>query len=497
MVKPIEIRTYPAVDLIPAVMPPRTLLYNMPPIGLGTALVESMTSFGSRHAHKHYISANSLFLLLVRPHMIQMDANAVRLPTSISDKGWTFNGHHVSSRLMIRVFELMTGRNDLESLSLARWTHVIKMQGLFRQEKAWCPECYRDRRESNEKQYDPLIWALQLITHCLKHGKKLMTRCPNKKCNKTNSVINRMAAIDHCSECNTFLGNPSDEQDQQIPEEIEEQKVILERISELVSAGDDVPSLASPHIVIKNIQRSVNRIFRGNVYNFARDLGVDLSVAFSWYGGLSIPTLPLMLQICKRFNMPLLGLLTDQNTEPKNEAGITVSSKASGEGPSDNDLKEGLLDLLNSANVPAFSLEETADRIGYQVEDIDAFFPELSRKIDIRYQESKQKPESKTMRRRYQLLQETIVMMMKNCILPTPRNLEAVLTRPGLFKKRGISGMWRELIKRFGLDHESLSQNKLDVEREAEISIEYYEHCKEDHNCCDYKVFRGGFKNSG
>src|SRR5208283_2247871 len=51
---------YGAWDLSDVKLPPRSRLYNLDPVGLGTGFVESLTSYFSRLAEAHSVSAGAL-----------------------------------------------------------------------------------------------------------------------------------------------------------------------------------------------------------------------------------------------------------------------------------------------------------------------------------------------------------------------------------------------------------------------------------------------------
>ena len=53
--------SYPYWDLTSLIIPPRTRLVPLEPIGVGTAYIESLTSYTCRLAHVHSITVGKLF----------------------------------------------------------------------------------------------------------------------------------------------------------------------------------------------------------------------------------------------------------------------------------------------------------------------------------------------------------------------------------------------------------------------------------------------------
>src|SRR6266571_1317151 len=78
-------RLFESWSLLSPPVPPRTVLYSIKPIGIGTALVESLTGYVARLAEEHAVSVGDLvgrvLSDLANPHgpIITRAAKAVRV----------------------------------------------------------------------------------------------------------------------------------------------------------------------------------------------------------------------------------------------------------------------------------------------------------------------------------------------------------------------------------------------------------------------------------
>jgi hypothetical protein len=108
-------------------VPPRSRLYHLAPIGLGTPYVESLTGYVARLAEAHNVSTRTLVVrellpLLGRCHL----SKAVN--SSLSSF-WTggvraVNGIRTLAGDWRRVLQDLTGRRDLHFLTLLTWAEV-------------------------------------------------------------------------------------------------------------------------------------------------------------------------------------------------------------------------------------------------------------------------------------------------------------------------------------------------------------------------------------
>lgn len=143
-------------DFERVLMAPRSRLYHLEPIGVGTAEVESLTSYISRLAEVHAVSVKSL---VVHEISQQLDTPYARQPHLIKSF-WvlssTLNSCSTSTNKWLSALASLTCRRDLHPLTMTVWQHVMPTRRLVRANQAWCPHCYDEWRQSGRPIYQPL-----------------------------------------------------------------------------------------------------------------------------------------------------------------------------------------------------------------------------------------------------------------------------------------------------------------------------------------------------
>ena len=124
-----------------------------------------------------------------------------------SDAKPAINGMRDMTRSLTLALEKLTLREDLRYLSCLIWKGIFKERGLFRQHKAWCPQCFEQWRQQSKLIYEPLIWSFKDVNYCSQHHCQLVNCCLG--CNSQLKVISDRSVIGFCSKCKKWLGNKS------------------------------------------------------------------------------------------------------------------------------------------------------------------------------------------------------------------------------------------------------------------------------------------------
>ncbi|RTR28136.1 hypothetical protein EKG37_17700 [Robertmurraya yapensis] len=164
----------------------RSVLYNLEPIGIGSELVESLTSYLTRIAFEHDTTVGHLVNKLLIPTI-----NKEYLLRS-SDLGGnrfyegakTINGYMENSMTVVKAMQTLTNRNDIEELTLIKWRDIVPLRELLKKDLAWCPKCIKEWKESSKKVYYPIIWFLDIVKVCPIHSCYLIDVCPSFLRNK-------------------------------------------------------------------------------------------------------------------------------------------------------------------------------------------------------------------------------------------------------------------------------------------------------------------------
>src|SRR3990172_2342053 len=108
-------------DLTRPAIPPRSRLFHMEPIGVGTAGVESLTGYIARLAEAHSLEVNKLITREILPRLGR--ANLLDLRGHGRMLFWLtltpgINGTHSFAQDMAAVLETLTRRSNLHRLTM-------------------------------------------------------------------------------------------------------------------------------------------------------------------------------------------------------------------------------------------------------------------------------------------------------------------------------------------------------------------------------------------
>lgn len=210
-------------------MPPRSDLFSLEPIGIGTPMMECLTSYIIRLANAHRISTNLLMRFAIR-NSNSRNANLVYRRY--------INGFGNVPLCVVEGLENLTKREDINYLGTLNWKGFIQ-GGILRERKAWCPHCLREWKNTQKPIYEPLLWQFNDIDTCQIHNSELQQKC--SVCNNTLEIIANNAPIGTCSKCLSFLGDNTQGQ----IHNISNQKAgAMQCISELIVKANEIKILA-------------------------------------------------------------------------------------------------------------------------------------------------------------------------------------------------------------------------------------------------------------
>ncbi|MGL5796353.1 MAG: TniQ family protein, partial [Waterburya sp.] len=191
-------------------IPSRSRLYSLEPIGIGTPSIESLSSYLTRLAQEHCVTPKTLIMGEIAPVIMGEKYLPETLTKNVSflfgnsDAKPAINGMREMTRSLVDALEQLTLRQDLRYLSCLTWKGVIKERGLFRQNKAWCPQCFEQWRQESQTIYEPLLWSFKDVNYCLQHNCQLCDRCPN--CDSSLKAIANNSRLGYCDRCKQWLG---------------------------------------------------------------------------------------------------------------------------------------------------------------------------------------------------------------------------------------------------------------------------------------------------
>ena len=178
-------------DTLALEIPPRTSLFRLEPIGIGTPEVESFASWLTRLARAHRIGVRTLLLQILpeeeRKHAASGTSGRWRVRSNLLN---------VPGRIAPWLAKA-TGVRDLSLLSLERWLGLISCIGLLRQRRAWCPACLR------QSPHERLAWTMQGVVACPTHRTRLLECC--QFCGFAPSRLRLGSNLNGCPRCGRWM----------------------------------------------------------------------------------------------------------------------------------------------------------------------------------------------------------------------------------------------------------------------------------------------------
>lgn len=164
------------------------MLRPLQPHGVGTAFVESLTSYVSRSAAE---------LLVPVPRLLRAVAGvagAFRYTQAV-------NGTELITTRIINAFAVWSGVSSLDRLGFAQPGLGLHLRKDFRRERAWCPRCLA----SPSTAYDQVGWSFAAVDRCPREGAKLQTTCAH--CGHSHRVWDLWGHPLRCANCGADLAD--------------------------------------------------------------------------------------------------------------------------------------------------------------------------------------------------------------------------------------------------------------------------------------------------
>jgi transcriptional regulator with XRE-family HTH domain len=438
-------------------------LCHLEPIGVGSPMVESLTSYIMRLAETHSVQPSTLirkeiYPLLNRTYLYQDG----RLGRTFAIDSARLNGiAKTNTGLLVQVLEQLTLRSDLHFLTMLTFAEVLSQRNLVRRTRAWCPVCYDEWRKAGHVIYDPLLWALESVSRCPRHGKPLSLKCPNPACARTQYPLALRGQPGYCMSCDQWLGNAS-QSEAESPADAEEQWAwqhwVANAVGELLSATPGFSTQPSREALASMITVYVNARAEGNFHMFARQLHVAFSAVWQWQHGQQAPQLGTLVQICAQLGTSPLCFLTGNTGKASSlqrhtPPGELLPPDKSKRQQRRTDIKklQTVLEAVLQENPPP-SLAEVGRRLGgYDPSDLAKHFSDLCRAISARYREYKH---NRGVERRQSLREQvrlTAQTVYSQGLYPSKHRIEALLNMPGILRRYEINAAWHDSLRELGL----------------------------------------------
>lgn len=289
---------------VPVFRPPRSRLFSLEPICIGTADCEGLVSYLVRLARAHSVDARVLF----REEIFGQCASlgGLRYPIFFNEDARSVNGVGIYANEFVNAAGKLTSREDLQLLTMLPWQGLFpaKGAGLLSRHPRWCKPCLREQHAQESGVYFPLAWSLELYTVCGKHGARLSDSCP--WCNRRQPIVPFAPCLDRCAYCNGWLAveNRAD-----IPVAVEDWELWMARaIGDMIAHNCDAAVSVTGEAFRSLLPPLVDRYAEGEKKRFSKLLGMTETTMSCWITKGKKPTFPQFLKLCHWLGVTPSGL---------------------------------------------------------------------------------------------------------------------------------------------------------------------------------------------
>lgn len=301
---------------------PRSVLHALEPIGLGTAQVESLTSYFCRLTNSHACTTNDLTQLVI-DKVEQGRWNTYYAGDGKSRFVWherSVSGVGDGALTWASVLSELTGISGLDRLTLLPLRSVLAPKALMAQQARWCPHCLDEDLRSGKTPYLRLAWDIGVNKFCATHRTRLVSQCGQCKRSNVRHTAN-FVVPGWCTACDHFLGYP--EQLGPDTKGQEEEVILLEqsqKIGELLaisSNGLEPRFQADLQGLHTAIEKLTDELDGGVCAHFAKRIGMRKSTIHNWRVEKSTLTLDALVRLAIHCNISLPQLVQGRLEEWK------------------------------------------------------------------------------------------------------------------------------------------------------------------------------------
>jgi transcriptional regulator with XRE-family HTH domain len=360
------------------------------------------------------------------------------------------NAHGQTASCWVRHLNELTGRNDLDALTLLPFADVLcDPRGLVRPGRQWCPVCLQEDLSNGAQIYERLIWSIRLVSWCPLHDVPLAGTCPN--CDHSHRAeISRRSLSGFCAQCHQWLGMTRHDYHhlgRTARDALLRENFFADQFSALLAIPESSLKHVSKQSVIQMLEGGVARIGDGNADRFAEASRRSASSIAEWRSGHVFPSISSILDMCAIFGISLDRWLTGdtsawENVSAMHEHPVRVSIRDARSKARDWLMIEK--ELRQSIDCVGYHLswEKTAARFEIDPSFLRGRFPDIANRIvkKARAHRSRMSTVRRIARNRAlveQVRQVVNDLIASNCSLRR-RDIEAELTN------RGVAFRWSD-----------------------------------------------------
>lgn len=445
--------------------PDPSRLYHLEPIGMESPWVESFTSYVARLAAAHQVYVRALVTDEILPSLKQSHLHRDGAPrydhlTTFWKRSATLNGTSPTTSTWVDALEQLTRRQDLRFLTMLPWAEVLSCRGCVRRTQAWCPACYQEWRETEQPIYQPLLWALEVIKVCPRHGIRLHERCPYQDCGQNLPHLAPHLQLGYCSHCQRWLGASSSGEGVSASTADTEQVWHCwanGAVGEMVAATPQFMTVPRQEAFAATIRNYIQQKLGGNFSLFARKLRVHRRTAWEWGEEQQKPQLAALLHVCAYFGVTptdfffrsLLETVLPPQPSETSQASAKKARKSYRKFAAER-LYAALDAALQNEEMPPPSMQELGRRLGYDASHLAKHFPEHCHEISARYRRFQQSQRLSRLQQACSEVKQMARTLYSQKRFPSERQVGKGLNKRGALREYAIRAALKDTVRTIG-----------------------------------------------
>jgi len=448
-----QLAEFPWWQLTQIPLPERSTLYAPAPIGGGTPLCESLTSYLARLAEAHCVYPGVLLQQMIVPLMRELETQgngALDHPLWRRDGSGShlINVTSTRARSALNALELLTRRTDLRGLALTALTDILPVRGLTRKTLAWCSLCYEEWQEHGQILYDPLLWTFREISTCTRHGVRLQTHCPH--CARSLPHLTWRSRPAYCAFCSgtLFIGQENGVRTVAVDShEFAWQQWVAHALGAVIARLPEISAQPKRERIRQVVRKAVEQLADGNIVAFARLLGLAPNTVKNWCQGKRIPEMDMLLRLCYRLDLSLCEVLfQEEMLQPSLRDPVEASLFPSRKRTTID--KERIFHLLEQEASKAEatpSLKEVGLRLGYQPTTLYKINQAACHAIAERYTAHRRELREKRLQGYREEIRQIALYLQAEQVALTQRHIRRYLAQPAILRDPKVRELLREV----------------------------------------------------
>jgi hypothetical protein len=351
----------------------------------------------------------------------------------------------------VNALERLTKLRGLRALTMVTWAEVFPLFGLIRTTRAWCPHCLEEWQTTGRTIYEPLVWTVQAVKVCSRHGCPLETQC--SACRRTSPWLAWRSRPGYCTLCQRWLGtNMATRAENE--KELKWLHWCAEEVGALLALASTVLEFPDRACISERLTSMIQQVSQGRKMTFARLVGLSPAMVGDWFYHQQLPSVENLLRVCFALNLSLQDLFMQKQIicSLRSEEIQDLWSRHHRQVPrgfwQSSQVREMLEAIARNEEIPPPSLKAVARQLGCSdPHSLQLYHPVPSQMISDRYAIYMDAKKLATEQQPCKDVQNAVRQLIEQDIPPTGRNVALVLSKPGILRSSVVREARRAAIR--------------------------------------------------